>query len=241
VAKRLPVKKNKAAKPKAVPPKKPKRPPMPKETPEQKAKRAQDIIDVLVQVYPDAECALAHENPLQLLIATMLSAQTTDARVNMVTPALFAKYETPQEFANAKVPDIEKLIKSVNFYRNKAKNIKAMAQALIERHGGEVPRSMDELVNLAGVGRKTANVVLGNAFEIPGVVVDTHVMRLTNRLGLVDSDDPVEIEHKLMEFIDQKYWTLLAHLLISHGRAICIARKPLCEKCALNKLCPKRI
>jgi len=204
-------------------------------------KRAAEIIKRLKKAYPDAHCALTHENPLQLLIATMLSAQTTDARVNMVTPALFARYKTAKDFASAKLPELEKLVSSTNFFRNKAKNIKSMANSLLEKHGGEVPRTMDELVQLAGVGRKTANVVLGNAFDIPGMVVDTHVTRLSNRLGFVDTDDAVEIEQELMEIVEKDLWTLLAHLFISHGRAICIARKPNCEACAINSLCPKRI
>lgn len=209
-----------------------------------KAKRefAGHIVSLLRRYYPDAHCALHHENPFQLLVATILSAQCTDERVNMVTPALFKKFPTPQKMAKAPVEQIEDLIKSINFFRNKAKNLKACAQTLVELHGGEIPRTLEEMVLLAGVGRKTANVVLGNAFNIAsGVVVDTHVARLSGRLGWVREEDPVKIERALMKLIPEKDWVLLPHLLISHGRTICKARKPQCDKCFLESECPKRL
>ena len=173
------------------------------------------------------------------MVATILSAQCTDARVNMTTPALFARFKTPQDFAKADIGEIETLIRSTGFYKNKAKSIKNNAQTLIEKFGGEVPRTIEELTTLGGVGRKTANVVLGNAFGIPGLVVDTHVTRLSNRMGLVKGEDAVKIEHELMEIVDKKDWTDLAHLFIYHGRGTCAARAPQCGQCALAGLCPK--
>jgi endonuclease III len=205
----------------------------------EKIARARKVVKSLYKLYPDAKCSLDHETPFQLLIATMLSAQCTDARVNMTTPALFAKYPTAQDMAKADVGDLEQLVRSTGFYKNKAKNIKACSQSLVEKYNGQVPQTMDELFNLAGVGRKTANVVLGNAFGVPSMVVDTHVTRLSNRLGWVKTEDAVKIEIQLMDIIDKKYWTDLSHLLIYHGRSICMERSPLCESCKISTLCPK--
>jgi endonuclease-3 len=183
---------------------------------------------------------LNFSNPLELLVATILSAQCTDKRVNLVTAELFKKYPIAEDFANAPLPEIEKAIKTTGFFRNKAKNIKACCAVLVEKFGGKVPRTMDELHALAGVGRKTANVVLGNAFGINvGVVVDTHVMRLSNRLGLTKQKDAVKIEQELMQLVPQKDWTLFSHWLIWHGRRRCAARKPDCANCEIQKLCPQ--
>jgi len=193
----------------------------------------------LARLYPDAECALVHQNPLQLLVATILSAQCTDKRVNLVTPALFARFPTAAALAGADTAELESLIKTTGFFRNKTKNIKACCAAIIERFGGQVPRTLDELVTLPGVGRKTANVVLGNAFSVPGITVDTHVGRLAVRLGLSQHADPVKVERDLMELVPRQSWTSFSHELILHGRNICFARKPLCEQCALSPYCPK--
>lgn len=202
--------------------------------------RARRIYKKLEDLYPQAKCALLHEDAWQLLVATILSAQCTDARVNMTTPALFERYPTVQDMAEAKLPDLEKLIKSTGFYRNKAKNIKASAIAIVEDHDGQVPDTMDELLELPGVARKTANVVLGNAFgKNIGVVVDTHVQRLSQRLGFTEHKDPKKIERDLMALFAQKTWTDLSHLLIHHGRAVCNARKPDCENCSLQRSCPQ--
>lgn len=202
-------------------------------------KRAPEIYARLERAYPDAECALDHRNPYELLVATILSAQCTDKRVNMVTPALFAKYPTPEKLSVARPDQLETMIRSTGFFRNKAKSLLGMSSAVVEKHGGKVPASMDELVSLPGVGRKTANVVLGNAFGTnAGVVVDTHVGRLSQRLALSASKDPVKIEQDLMALFPRDRWTMLSHLLISHGRAICDARKPLCERCVVSDLCP---
>jgi endonuclease III len=201
--------------------------------------RATEIYDRLAARYPDARCALDHRNAFELLVATILSAQCTDKRVNMVTPALFARYPDARALAAARQEDVEALVKSTGFYRNKAKNVIAMANALVDRHGGEVPPVMDALTTLPGVGRKTANVILGNAFgRDEGIVVDTHVARVSQRLGLAVSDDPVKIEQALMPLFPRERWTMLAHLFIEHGRQICEARKPKCEVCPLNDLCP---
>ena len=189
--------------------------------------------------YPDAHCALDHRNPYQLLVATILSAQCTDVRVNMVTPALFAKYPDAAALAEADRGDVETLIKSTGFFRNKAKSLEGMARAVMARHGGEIPRTMDELTKLPGVGRKTANVILGNAFGVNvGVVVDTHVARLSHLMGLTRETDPVKIELDLMPQFPNAEWTMLSHLLIEHGRRICIARRPKCGECVLADLCP---
>lgn len=203
-------------------------------------RRAERIYDKLEQAYPDARCALIHNDPWELLVATILSAQCTDARVNMVTPDLFKAYPTVQAMSEAKLADLEKLVKSTGFYRNKAKNIKASAIAVVQDHDGKVPDTMDELLALPGVARKTANVVLGNAYDKNvGVVVDTHVGRLSQRIGLTEHQDPKKIELDLMALFPRKTWTDLSHLLISHGRAICDARKPKCDQCILKRSCPK--
>jgi endonuclease-3 len=201
--------------------------------------RARRIVRKLAQLYPDAECALHHKTPLQLLIATILSAQCTDARVNLVTPALFARYPDARAFAEADRAELESHIQSTGFYRNKARNIIACCQALVEQHGGEVPATMEDLVPLPGVGRKTANVILGSAFGVPGITVDTHVGRLSRRLGLTTHTDPVKVEYDLMELIPKDEWTMFSHRLIFHGRQVCDARKPDCNGCGLAKLCPK--
>jgi endonuclease-3 len=193
----------------------------------------------LAALYPDAHCELDYRDAWQLLVATILSAQCTDRRVNMVTPVLFAKYPDAAALAAARQEDVEEIIRSTGFFRNKARNLVAMAGALVERHASLVPPSMDELVKLPGVGRKTANVVLGNACDINvGVVVDTHVQRVGARLGLTTETDPEKIERDLMALFPQDHWTMLSHLLIWHGRRICEARKPKCGECHLNTICP---
>lgn len=200
--------------------------------------RAQLVIEQLKSHYPDAHCALHYKNPFELLIATILSAQCTDERVNIVTRVLFAKYPTPEALSKASLSQIEKIIYSAGFYKNKAKSLKSCATALVEHHGSQVPKNLDELTLLAGVGRKTANVVLGNAYGITsGVVVDTHVGRLSKRLGWVKSNNPVLVERELMELVLEKDWIMISHYLISHGRTLCKARKPLCEECFLFDQC----
>ena len=197
------------------------------------------ILDVLRTTYPDAHCELDHKGAFQLLIATILSAQCTDVRVNMVTPALFKKYPDAKTLAAAKQEDVEDVIRSTGFFRNKAKNLIAAAQALVRKHNSDVPKDLEPLTHLPGVGRKTANVVLGNAYGIEaGVVVDTHVARLSKRLGLTKHTDPVKIEKDLMKVIPRDAWTLWSHLLIWHGRRRCSARKPDCPNCELRTLCP---
>ncbi|HKB80179.1 MAG TPA: endonuclease III [Thermoanaerobaculia bacterium] len=204
-----------------------------------KQERALDIVSRLKRMYPKAKCTLDYTNPFELLIATMLSAQSTDARVNIVTKSLFRKYPDAQAFAAATQPEMERDVRQTGFFRNKAKAVIAASKAIVEQHGGEVPRTMEALTSLPGVGRKTANVVLGNAFRAPvGVVVDTHVARLSARLGLTSNSDPEKIEQDLMKLIPQKEWTSFAHRLIEHGRKICVARKPKCSECRLNELCP---
>lgn len=189
--------------------------------------------------YPNAHCALDFTNPYQLTVATILSAQCTDKRVNMVTPMLFERYPTPEALAAAKPEDVEEIIKSTGFFRAKAKSLIGMATAVSEKHGGKIPNEMDDLVKLPGVGRKTANVVLGNAFDRNvGVVVDTHVGRVSHRLGLTTQTDPVKVEQDLMKLFPRGEWTMLSHLLIEHGRQICDARRPKCEICFLNDICP---
>ena len=204
-----------------------------------RAERAQEITRRLKRMYPRAVCTLDYETPLQLLVATILSAQSTDARVNIVTKALFRKYKSASAFAAAKLPVLERDIHSTGFFRNKAKSVVGAATKIVEKHGGDVPSTMEELIELPGVGRKTANVVLGNAFGISeGVVVDTHVTRVSGRLALTENTDPVKIENDLKELIPRKEWTKFSHRLILHGRTICIARKPKCSECLLNELCP---
>ena len=201
--------------------------------------RAPQIYARLAAAYPDAACALDHHNAFELLVATILSAQCTDKRVNMVTPALFERYPDAGRMAVANPEELQDMIKSTGFFRNKTKSLLGMSSAVMEKHAGQVPDTMDELVQLPGVGRKTANVVLGNAFgRDEGVVVDTHVKRLSNRLALSRETDPVKIEQDLMQLFPRSQWTMLAHLLISHGREICDAKRPLCEQCVVNTLCP---
>jgi len=204
-----------------------------------KQERALEIVRKLQRMYPRAKCTLDYETPLQLLIATILSAQSTDARVNIVTKALFRKYRTVEDFASAKLPILERDIHATGFFRNKSRSIVGAATKIIEEHGGEVPATMEELVALPGVGRKTANVVLGNAFGISeGIVVDTHVTRVSGRLGLTSESDAVKIERDLVALVPRKEWTKFSHRLIIHGRTICVARKPKCSECLLNELCP---
>lgn len=206
---------------------------------EEKKARAKQIVKRLRKAYPGAQTSLTFRNPFELLVATILSAQCTDERVNQVTPALFERYPTADDMAGAKTEELEDMIRSTGFFRNKTKSLLGMSNALVERHGGDVPTRMDELVDLPGVGRKTANVVLGNAFgKNIGVVVDTHVSRLSGRLGLTAETDAVRIEQDLMQLIPRKDWTLLPHLFIDHGRVVCKAPTPKCENCILNDLCP---
>lgn len=201
--------------------------------------RIKPIITKLKQQYPEAQTALSHRNPLQLLVATILSAQCTDARVNMVTKDLFQKYRSTADYANANPEEFEQEIKSTGFFRSKTRSILGMAQALVEQHNGNVPNKMDELVTLPGVGRKTANVVLGSAFGIDeGIVVDTHVKRIANRLKFTTKNDPEKIEQDLMKLVPKSEWTPFSHMLIHHGRAICVARAPKCEICPVADLCP---
>jgi endonuclease III len=213
---------------------------MPRESTAAKLERTGKILAALRQAYPDAYCELTHASPLQLLVATILSAQCTDRRVNLVTAGLFKTYRTAQDFAAAPLADLEEAVKSTGFFRNKAKNIQACCRKLVERHGGEVPRTLEELTALDGVGRKTANVVLGNAFGINvGVVVDTHVTRLSRRLGLTRQAGAEKIEQDLMQLVPQPDWAWFSHALIWHGRRRCDARKPDCARCELLALCPQ--
>ena len=203
------------------------------------ARRAPEILARLAEAYPDAKCSLDFRNPFELLVATILSAQCTDKRVNMVTPKLFETYPTPAALAAAKPEDVEELVKTTGFFRNKTKSLLGVSGALEARHGGEVPATLDALVELPGVGRKTANVILGNAFgRNEGVVVDTHVARVSARLGLTANTDPVKIEEDLAALFPRETWTRLAHYLIEHGRQICEARLPKCSRCPLAELCP---
>ncbi|SRR6266511_3414419 len=212
---------------------------MPRKSNQAKAARVKKIIDGLCKTYPDAHCELNHQNPLELLIATILSAQCTDKRVNLVTADLFKKYRSAANYASADLAGLEQDIRTTGFFRNKAKNIQAGCRKLVERHGGKVPQTMEELTQLDGVGRKTANVVLGNAFNInAGIVVDTHVARLASRLGLTKQKDPEKIEQELMKLVPHEQWTMFSHWLIWHGRRRCYARNPDCPKCEIGKLCP---
>ena len=206
----------------------------------QEAERRAKILDALESLYPDAKCALVHSNAFELLVATILSAQCTDERVNMVTARLFQKYKTPEDFARLKAAELEEEIKELGLFRNKAKNIIAMCQKLLTEHGGEVPQDRESLESLPGVGRKTANVVLSNAFDVPAIAVDTHVFRVANRLGLVeDAPNPLAVEKQLMENIPRERWSRAHHWLIHHGRRICEARKPKCGACPLLPYCPE--
>ncbi|HVT28356.1 MAG TPA: endonuclease III [Lacipirellulaceae bacterium] len=223
---------------KAAPQPKRGKPPAPAAA-ELKAQAAR-VVRRLKADYPEATCALENETPFELLVATILSAQCTDERVNMVTPELFRRWPTAREMADAPIHELEKVIQSTGFFRNKAKNIKAASRDIVEKHGGEVPRDMAEMVGLAGVGRKTANVVLGTAFGLAtGIVVDTHVTRLSRRLGLTKHTDPTKIEHDLMAIVPKSEWVNFAHRMIHHGRQICTARKPKCPLCSMNTFCPK--
>jgi endonuclease-3 len=200
-------------------------------------KRIKEIIKILSKEIPDSKIALRSSNPLELLIATILSAQCTDVKVNQVTIDLFKKYHSVTDYAKANLPELEEDIRPTGFYRNKAKSIQKCCHELVARFGEEVPRTLEELVTLPGVGRKTANVILGNAFGIPGITVDTHVHRVSQRIGLTKNDDPVKIEFDLMEVVPKEEWTHFSNLLIWHGRKTCMARKPLCETCPIRKLC----
>ena len=200
--------------------------------------RSRRIVRTLRKLYPDAQTELRHRDPLQLLVATILSAQCTDERVNLVTPALFAKYRTASDYARAKTPELEALIRSTGFFRNKAKSIIGLGRALTDRHGGKVPEAMEALVELPGVGRKTANVLLGSWLGVPAIPVDTHVKRVSGRLALTRETDPVAIERDLQEVLPQKDWTFASSALIWHGRRVCHARKPDCPRCALRPDCP---
>ena len=209
------------------------------ETPDALRSRVRRILRLLARAYPDAHCALHHDNTLQLLVATILSAQCTDARVNQVTPGLFARYPDAQAFAQAKPRELEQAIQSTGFFRTKARNLMACCQELVAHYQGQVPRTIDELVRLPGIGRKTANVVLGDAYGVPGITVDTHVGRLSRRLGLTQHTDPEKVEQDLMRLIPRKQWTPFSHRLIFHGRQVCHARKPRCSACTLADACPR--
>ena len=211
---------------------------MPRETRTQRAKRALRIVRALAQAYPDATCALHFDTPFQLLVATILSAQCTDVKVNEVTEVLFRRYGTPQALADADPAEIEAIVRPTGFYRQKTKSILATAQELVAQHGGAVPKTMEELTALRGVARKTANVVLGTAYGIPGIAVDTHMTRVNQRLRLTESDDPVKIERDLMALVPESEWTQYTHRVIHHGRVCCTARAPRCETCPLRRDCP---
>jgi endonuclease-3 len=200
-------------------------------------KRVKEIIKILSEEIPDSRIALRFSDPLELLIATILSAQCTDVKVNQVTADLFKKYHSAKDYAESNLVTLEEEIRPTGFYRNKAKSIQRCGQELVKRFGGEVPKTLEELVTLPGVGRKTANVILGNTFGIPGIVVDTHVHRVSQRIGLTKNDDPVKIEFDLMKIVPKEEWTHFSNLLVWHGRRICVARKPLCEQCPIRKLC----
>jgi endonuclease-3 len=202
-----------------------------------KKEKVKRIIEILEKEFPNAKIRLNHSNPFELLVATILSAQCTDERVNIVTSNLFEKYKTPNDFANLKQEELEKLIYSTGYYKAKAKNIISSSRMLIEKYGGKVPDTMEQLLELPGVGRKTANVILSHSFDKPGIVVDTHMIRVTNRLGLVQTKDPVKIEFQLMEIIPKNKWVVFTHLIIAHGRKYCTSRKPKCEICPVKKYC----
>ena len=202
-------------------------------------RRMAEILKILDREYPEAECSLVYETPYQLLVATILSAQCTDERVNRVTPALFRKYPTVRDMAAADLGEIEKLVQSTGFFRSKARSIWEASQALIAKHGGEIPRDLEALTELRGVGRKTANVVLGVAYGVPSLVVDTHVGRLSRRMGFTKATDPVKIEQELMRLVPREQWTRYAHFMIAHGRKVCTARRARCEECPVAVLCPR--
>ena len=200
--------------------------------------RATKVFTKLKKAYPDAKCSLGHRTPLELLVATILSAQCTDVRVNKVTPVLFKRFKTPEDYANAPVKELQKYIQSCGFYQNKARNIVGACKGMLEKHDGKVPNTLNELVKLPGVGRKTANVILGTAYGVPGVVVDTHCGRIARRLGFTKNTDPVKVEHDLMKIWPEKHWSLFSHLMVFHGRAVCESRSPRCSECVLRELCP---
>jgi len=204
-------------------------------------KRARAIYKILTEEYPDAHCMLDYTNPLELLVATILASQCTDKQVNKVTRSLFRKYKSAREYANAPQEALEEDIRSTGFYRNKAKSLKKCCQSLLDNHGGKVPSDMESLIALGGVGRKTANCVLGNAFGVPGIVVDTHVLRLSRRMGLSSEKQADKVEKDLMPLIPQNEWTRFSHVMAEHGRSVCSARNPLCEECPVAHLCPKLI
>ncbi|MCH7521580.1 MAG: endonuclease III [Candidatus Marinimicrobia bacterium] len=214
---------------------------MPRESRARKAGRAAEINGWLAREYPDAACALVHNDAYQLLVATILSAQCTDKRVNLVTPAFFAAYPDARALAEAPSEDVVEAIHSTGFYNHKAKSLQGMARQVVEQHGGQIPDTMEALTRLPGVGRKTANVVLGNVFGIPGLTVDTHMIRLNNLLGLVQGKDAVKIERTLMTLLPPEEWTMYSHRIIEHGRTVCIARRPRCPDCVLNELCPSAL
>ncbi len=203
-----------------------------------KKERMRRIINILYETYPNSKCSLEHRSPFQLLISTMLSAQCTDERVNKVTPELFKHYPTAHQMALAPVEHLAELVRSTGFFNSKSKNMSACARTLMDEHGGEVPADLDQLVKLPGVGRKTANVVLGTGFHIPGLVVDTHVIRIANLLRMTSQKDAVKIELELQKIIEKEHWVMFTHLIIDHGRAVCIARRPQCHQCVLAKYCP---
>ncbi len=209
-----------------------------KESLKNKRARMHQIIEILYDTYPDSKCSLEHKSPFQLLISTMLSAQCTDERVNKVTPKLFEHYPTAESMASAPVEQLAELVRSTGFFNSKSRNMSSCAQTLLQEYGGEVPANLDALVKLSGVGRKTANVVLGTGFHIPGLVVDTHVIRIGNLLGMTNKRDAVKIEMELQKLIDKEDWVMFTHLIIDHGRAVCIARRPQCHICVLAAFCP---
>jgi endonuclease-3 len=211
---------------------------MPAESLDNKRKRMKEVLRRLKAEYPDSKCSLQYNSPLQLLVATILSAQCTDARVNKVTEKLFRKYPEPKDFAEVSLEQLKSEIYSTGFYNNKAKSIKSMAETVLKKWNGILPDTLDEMVKLPGVGRKTANVVMGNVFHVPSLVVDTHVTRIANLLGFVKTKDAVRIEKALIKIVEKKDWTLFAHLLIDHGRAVCIANRPKCDKCIIAEYCP---
>jgi endonuclease-3 len=210
------------------------------ETPLARTRRARTVNRELALIYPDAHCELDFRTPLELAVATILSAQCTDVRVNLVTPELFRRYPTAKDYAEADRAEVEELIKPTGFFRNKTTSLIGLGQALVERHHGEVPNRLDDLVKLPGIGRKTANVILGNAFGVPGLIVDTHFGRLVRRLDWTRETDPVKVEYAVMDLIPKKEWTLLSHRLIWHGRRCCYARKPDCANCGIARWCPSR-
>ncbi|WP_045164828.1 endonuclease III [Caldicellulosiruptor naganoensis] len=202
-----------------------------------KTQKAIYVIEKLLELYPEPKCTLEYNKPYELLIATILAAQSTDERVNKITPTLFKKYPSLEHFANADLKELEKDIKSVGFYRNKAKSIKEIAKLLIEKYNGMLPNNIEELTTLKGVGRKTANVIMANIFGVPSIIVDTHCMRLSNRIGFVNSEDPDKIEFELRKIIPQDMYTIFSNLMVYHGRAVCKARKPNCSQCIINNVC----